>query len=313
MSRTLRLSVIAVMLLASTALTIIAYNNMNPPPPPPPPPAPVVETPPVVVQPPVVELPPPAPWVCPYDLVQSAQVQDALAVKPCSLHGGTHLVASTKSQSHEVEAGKEESTIHNYSQNRSEWKSVVNVKTRVQREEQSPEEWAAMVAAYEAYPTNPAKREAYIARQLKKGPPELDDIPNGPPPGTLVKSGTITIPAEQNGHHYPKVTINGQPLRMVADTGASRVSFNEADARKVGLDPKALPKAEGTTTSNTANGPSTVTLFTLPEITVEGVVLRDVPAACCNKADESLLGVTALKRFNVSFTKGWMVLSPLVD
>src|SRR5690348_961558 len=109
MSRTLRLSVIAVMLLASTALTIIAYNNMNPtlpPAPPPPEPAPT----PVVVEapPPKVELPPPAEWVCPYDLVQSAQVREALAVKPCSLHGGTHLVASTKAQSHEVEAGKEE-------------------------------------------------------------------------------------------------------------------------------------------------------------------------------------------------------------
>jgi clan AA aspartic protease (TIGR02281 family) len=309
MSPTLRYSVIAVMLLSTTALGIIAYHAMNPPPPPAPPPAPVVETPPVVVQPPVVELPPPAPWVCPYDLVQSAQVQDALAVKPCSLHGGTHLVASTKAQSREVDASKTTVIVSSAGSTR----EFTTTRTKILREEQTPEEWAAMIAAYEAYPTTPAKREAYIARMLKKGTPDLDDIPNGPPPGTLVKLGTITIPAEENGHHYPKVTINGQPLRMVADTGASRVSFNEADARKVGLDPKALPKAEGTTTSNTANGPSTVTLFTLPEITVEGVVLRDVPAACCNKADESLLGVTALKRFNVSFTKGWMVLSPLVD
>jgi len=308
MSPTLRYSVIAVMLLSTTALGIIAYHAMNPPPPPPaPPPAPVVETPPVVVQPPVVELPPPAPWVCPYDLVQSMQVQEALAVKPCSLHGATHLVASTKAQSREVDASKTTTVIASAGSTR----EFTTTRTKILREEQTPEEWAAMIAAYEAYPTNPAKREAYIARMLKKGTPDLDDIPEGPPPGKMVKAGSITIPAEENGHFFPKVTITGMPIRMMADTGATLVSLTEADVRKIGLDPKALPKAGTPGSSNTANGPMTVTPFTLPEITVEGVVLRDVPASCCTKSDHSLLGQSALKRFNVSFTKGWMVLSLL--
>ena len=49
--------------------------------------------------------------------------------------------------------------------------------------EQTPEEWAALKAAYEAYPDpkDAAKREQYIRQTLKKGAPDLDRIPNGPP------------------------------------------------------------------------------------------------------------------------------------
>src|SRR5262245_20822153 len=215
MSRTLRLSVIAVMLLASTALTIIAYNSMNPHLPPAPPPPEPAPTPVVVEAPPKVELPPPAEWVCPYDLVQSAQVQQALAVKPCSLHGATHLVASTKAQSREVDASKTTTVIASAGSTR----EFTTIRTKIVREEQTPEEWAAMIAAYEAYPSDPAKREAYIARQLKKGPPELDEIPNGPPPGKLPQTASITVPAGEGGHYFPKVTITGMPIRMMADTG----------------------------------------------------------------------------------------------
>jgi clan AA aspartic protease (TIGR02281 family) len=305
MSRTLRLSVIAVMLLASTALTIIAYNNMNPSLPPAPPPPEPAPTPVVVEAPPKVELPPPAEWVCPYDLVQSAQVQQALAVKPCSLHGATHLVASTKAQSQEVVASTRTISYSNFAGTT----TYTTNRTKIVREEQTPEEWAAMIAAYEAYPTDPAKREAYIAQQLKKGPPELDEIPNGPPPGKLPQTASITVPAGEGGHYFPKVTINGMPVRMMADTGAHAVALNEADVRKVGLDPKALPKAKECIAS-TANGERHSTCFVLPEITVEGIILRDVPASCCVTGN-NLLGLSALKRFNVTFNKGWMVLSLL--
>jgi clan AA aspartic protease (TIGR02281 family) len=106
MSKTVRLSLIAVMLLSSTALGVIAYNAMQPPPlPPAPPPAPVV-----------VQKEEPQPWVCPYDQVvgpklalldhinapteyphvtmptgrpaSEEEVRRALGVIPCSLSRG---------------------------------------------------------------------------------------------------------------------------------------------------------------------------------------------------------------------------------
>jgi clan AA aspartic protease (TIGR02281 family) len=174
--------------------------------------------------------------------------------------------------------------------------------------DQTPEEWAALKAAYEAYPDakDAAKREQYVRQQLKKGPPDLDKIPVGPPPNIAQKAAFTTIPAV-DGHYYPKVTINGQPVRMIADTGASTVSLTDADAQKAGVDCK-TPGRE--VQFNTANGPRKATVFTLPEITVEGVTLRDVDASCGTKSDTSLLGVSALKRFNVRFTSnGYMVLS----
>ena len=44
----------------------------------------------------------------------------------------------------------------------------------------------------------------------------------------------------ENGHYYPRVTINGIGVRMVVDTGATVVALSAEDARKIGIDPQSL-------------------------------------------------------------------------
>ena len=46
------------------------------------------------------------------------------------------------------------------------------------------------------------------------------------------KQQAVRIPADANGHFYPKVTIKGTPIRLVYDTGATDVSLSAEDARK---------------------------------------------------------------------------------
>jgi clan AA aspartic protease (TIGR02281 family) len=118
------------------------------------------------------------------------------------------------------------------------------------------------------------------------------------------KQQAIRIPADANGHFYPKVTIKGTLIRLVYDTGATDVSLSTEDARKIGIDPQSL---QFTQKARTANGVVPLAPITLSKITIEGIVLRDVSASCCS--DMSLLGMSALKKLNVEMIDGWLSLS----
>jgi len=101
-------------------------------------------------------------------------------------------------------------------------------------------------------------------------------------------------------HFYPEVTIGGIPIRMMADTGATYVSLSFDDAKRIGLNPDTMPKNGR---ADTANGTKSISVFVLSEITVVGIVLHDVTASCCTTG-ESLLGMSALSRLNISFIEG---------
>jgi aspartyl protease family protein len=47
--------------------------------------------------------------------------------------------------------------------------------------------------------------------------------------------GEIVIRRSSNGHFYADATVNGSPVRMLIDTGASSVVLNAAAARRIGL------------------------------------------------------------------------------
>jgi len=127
-----------------------------------------------------------------------------------------------------------------------------------------------------------------------------------PAPAPVVESKRIPVQVNADGHFYPKVTINGTPVILIADTGATLVSLSMKDVRKVGIDPQSL---QFTDEAKTANGVVPSASMLLSEITVEGVVLRNVPASCC-VTGVSLLGMSALRRFSFTMNNGWMYLTP---
>jgi aspartyl protease family protein len=127
--------------------------------------------------------------------------------------------------------------------------------------------------------------------------------PTPPTPPVPSRAAQVKIRSE-GAHYYPRVTINGTPVRMVADTGATFVTLSTEDARKVGIDPRSL---QFTGKAHTANGTVQSAPIMLSEITVEGTVLRNVRASCCVTGD-SLLGMSALERFSFTMNNGWMFL-----
>jgi aspartyl protease family protein len=86
----------------------------------------------------------------------------------------------------------------------------------------------------------------------------------------------VTIPADPQGHFYVEPAINGTPLQMMVDAGANLVFLSRQDARRAGINPAS---ADFTTRAATANGVVMVAPIILKEVTIEGVVVNNVPAA----------------------------------
>jgi aspartyl protease family protein len=99
--------------------------------------------------------------------------------------------------------------------------------------------------------------------------------------------------ADRRGHFSLAATVNGAPLRFVVDTGASLVALTLADARAAGIGRSELVFNQLT---HTANGTVSFAPVMLREIRIEQLSIDNVPAAVIENLDQSLLGMSFLKR-----------------
>jgi aspartyl protease family protein len=116
-------------------------------------------------------------------------------------------------------------------------------------------------------------------------------------PGVAVvdsANGTATFQRGMGGHFQVESHINGAPMTLIFDTGASAVVLTEKDARAAGIDTDALGY---TIPVSTANGTGRAAAVVLDEMEVGGIVRHDVRAyiAEAGALDTSLLGMTFLE------------------
>lgn len=116
-------------------------------------------------------------------------------------------------------------------------------------------------------------------------------------PGQAVidrEAGTVTFRAGRDGHFQLNATINGAPVRMIFDTGASAVVLTSADARAAGIDTSTL---RFDVPVSTANGTGRAAIVRLDKIDVGGIERTGVRAfvAEAQALDTSLLGMTFLQ------------------
>lgn len=93
-------------------------------------------------------------------------------------------------------------------------------------------------------------------------------------------------------------SINGFPVNMLVDTGASAVAINSYDAKRLGIN----YKLEGTLTSvTTASGIEQAYLVRLDKVTVGTVTLHSIQGIVIDgeQPDTPLLGMSFLSRFNI--------------
>lgn len=112
-------------------------------------------------------------------------------------------------------------------------------------------------------------------------------------PASAAPANTIVYTANQQGHIVLDAAVNGFPVRMLVDTGASLVTLTPADARAAGINPTGLVFSAR---ANTANGSVRMAPVSLREIRIGQLSIYDVPAAVLENLNVSLLGMSFLGR-----------------
>lgn len=120
--------------------------------------------------------------------------------------------------------------------------------------------------------------------------------------------GEIVVPRAMDGHYYLTLDINQTPVRFVVDTGATDMVLTLADAERAGIDTDALRYLGR---ANTANGEVRTAFVRLSEVSLGGVVDRDVSAVVNEgKMEQSLLGMGYLQRWGrIEIAGGELILT----
>jgi len=115
-------------------------------------------------------------------------------------------------------------------------------------------------------------------------------------PGTaavrLLDDGTreVVIQKAMGGQFATEISVNGEPVGVMVDTGASLIALAYDDAERLGLEPENLSYSQPV---STANGQALAAIVTLDEVAIGPIVRRDVRALVSEDGalSQSLLGM----------------------
>ena len=120
--------------------------------------------------------------------------------------------------------------------------------------------------------------------------------------------GTVELPVGANGHYSTTAMINGRPVDVMVDTGASIVALSFEDAERAGI---FVRPTDFTHTVGTANGSTRVALVNLDSVSIGDITVRGVRAAVTEpgKLGVTLLGMTFLNRLSrTEMRRGTLIL-----
>lgn len=99
-----------------------------------------------------------------------------------------------------------------------------------------------------------------------------------------------------DGHYWAEAMVDGHPVRVLVDTGASMVALTRNDALRLG---HRLVSSDFTETVRTAGGEARAARIVLPAVSVDGVRIDAVEAMVLERGLEtSLLGMSYLGRLS---------------
>jgi aspartyl protease family protein len=114
-------------------------------------------------------------------------------------------------------------------------------------------------------------------------------------PGHLQAHGEEAVGRRaRNGIYMFDATMNGVPLEMMFDTGASLITLRADDAARVGIDMSSLRYSR---IAKTANGTAQVALTMVDTLTVGDITRRHIPALVAKPGslEVNLLGQSFLQ------------------
>lgn len=118
---------------------------------------------------------------------------------------------------------------------------------------------------------------------------------------------TVSIPLNDRGQYVTHGSVNGRPVRMLVDTGATIVAMNARTARELGVDFTKGEPAEATT----AGGVIHSWQVTLDSVEVGEIRIGNVPAAVLegDYPQDILLGMTFLRNVEITERAGLLMLT----
>jgi aspartyl protease family protein len=128
------------------------------------------------------------------------------------------------------------------------------------------------------------------------------------PARDVARGRIVEIRAGAHGHYFTSVEINGRPIDMLVDSGASIVALSHDDARRAGV---YVRERDYTQRVSTANGVTRMAPVVLERVSIGGITMRNVPAAVGEPGSlaTSLLGMSFLSRLQrVEMRAGTLVL-----
>jgi aspartyl protease family protein len=131
---------------------------------------------------------------------------------------------------------------------------------------------------------------------------------NRPAEASNPRGRVVEIKAGAHGHYYASAEINGRPINVLVDSGASIVALTYDDASRAGV---YVRDSDYTQRVSTANGVARVAPVVLARISIGDITVRDVPAAVTEPGSlgTTLLGMSFLSRLQrVDMRSGTLVL-----
>ena len=116
-----------------------------------------------------------------------------------------------------------------------------------------------------------------------------------------VPSDAIVLDRESNGHFFADVQINGAPVRVLVDTGATGIALSRDDARRAGL---AVSAGMFEVVGEGANGDVHGEFVRLDRVSLGSKTVEGIAAVVLDEGNHSLLGQNFLSKFDTVEIRG---------
>lgn len=115
--------------------------------------------------------------------------------------------------------------------------------------------------------------------------------------GASSQAASVILYANSSGHYFADGYINGVPLKMLVDTGATTIALNSGDAKYAGIDYKNGERS----LVQTANGNVVAYEVVINSVKIGGLTLNQVDGMVLEGGSPSvvLLGMSALNRVDM--------------
>ncbi len=114
-------------------------------------------------------------------------------------------------------------------------------------------------------------------------------------------SDAVQLTREFNGHFYADVQINGSPVRVLVDTGASGIALSRSDAQRAGI---AVSAGMFEVIGQGANGDVHGEDVRLDRVSLGSKTVEGMPAVVLDAGEQSLLGQSFLSKFDTVEIRG---------